>query len=131
MADSNWESKPESGPIPITPEHALVWHIYESVLVYALVCGLGIYTLIESWDQKLWVLCSVIPVLIFCLWADVRKRQKLRAAILARLSASLVSGDAKSQLCKTALGVLGYDAYVPYSSSAPAGELPGSGHLPS
>jgi hypothetical protein len=34
MADSNWEFKPESGPISITPEHALVWHIYESVLVY-------------------------------------------------------------------------------------------------
>lgn len=131
MADSNWEFKPESGPIPITPEHALVRHIYESVFVYALVCGLDIYTLIESRDQKLWVLCIVIPVLVFCIWTDLRKRKTLRAAILAGLGASLVSGDAKPQLCTAALRVLGYDAYAPYGSSEPAGELPGSGHLPS
>src|SRR5690348_14116890 len=110
MADSNWEFKPESGPIPITPEHALVWHIYESVLVYALVCGLGIYRLIESWDQKLWVLCSVIPVLIFCLLG--RSSETRKAGSSDSRPAQQFPRLRGRQLCKTALGVLGYDVHV-------------------
>lgn len=112
MTDPNWEFRPGSGPLPKTPEHTLVLHIYESLLVYALVSGFGLYAFFELWDQKLWVLCCVLPVFALCLWADLKKRKTLRAEITARLGAGLVSGEARPQLCAEALRVLGYYSYA-------------------
>lgn len=71
--------------------------------MYALVSGFGLYAFFELWDQKLWVLCCVLPVFALCLWADLKKRKTLRAEITARLGAGLVSGEARPQLCAEAL----------------------------
>jgi len=118
MTDPNWEFKPTSGALPKTPEHALVWHIYESLFVYALVGAFGLYVLIELWDQKLWVFCGLIPVLALCLWADLRTRKRLREEIMTRIGAALVSVHARPQLCAEALRALGYDSYLSESEHA-------------
>ena len=86
MADSNWKISDGSVLVPRMPEHALVWHIYESVFIYALVSGLGLWMWIELGDERPTVLCGFLCVLAVCIWGDLKKRHKLRPTVEARIA---------------------------------------------